>query len=85
MKILDLFEQGVSPMPMGSTAFTTPTSTAPVSTATLSTPSAQTTADPKFAAAQAAADKKQREAQRQSIMQQIADLQKQLAQLTRTV
>jgi hypothetical protein len=85
MRITELFEQGAPAMPMGTGTITAPTGSVPTSTTTVSAPTAQTTTDPKFAAAQAAANKKQRDAQRQAIMKQIADLQKQLSQLTRTV
>lgn len=74
MKITELFEQGTAVPPA-----TTPAASA------VTAPSAQTTSDPRFAAAQADAIRKQKQAQKMAITKQIADLQRQLADLNRTV
>lgn len=85
MKILELFEQGTTAPAMGTTGVSAPSAASTVAPNAVVNPSAQSVSDPRFTAAQAAADKKQREAQKQDIMKQIADLQKQLAALSRTV
>lgn len=72
MKITELFDQGTAAAPL------TPSSGA------VTAPSAQSISDPRFAASQANSIRKQKEAQKQAITKQIADLQRQLADLNRT-